>query len=146
MRLANHIWHQETGDTIIEVLVAIAVVSLVLVGAYSSVNHSTLSTQDSQEHIQALKLIQSQVEFLRATGTFTPPGCFSATGSINSPANCSFTAGGVACGSVQPCYIIAISRTSASSPYAIQASWSTILISTPNASETLYYRPVVLAP
>lgn len=54
-----------TGDTIVEVLIAIAIVSLVLGGAYVSTNRSFQTTRTAQERGEALKLAESQVEAIR---------------------------------------------------------------------------------
>lgn len=56
----------QAGDTIVEVLVAIAVVSAVLGTAYSITNRSTRTNQQSQEHSKALKVAETQLENLRA--------------------------------------------------------------------------------
>ncbi len=52
------------GDTIVEVLISIAVLSIIIVGAYVSANHSTLILRDTKEHTDALALAQNQVESL----------------------------------------------------------------------------------
>lgn len=56
----------QAGDTIVEVLIAIAVVSMVLVGAFVVSNNSTKTVQDNQEHTQAQQQLQAQVEALRS--------------------------------------------------------------------------------
>jgi prepilin-type N-terminal cleavage/methylation domain-containing protein len=64
------------GDTIVEVLIAIAIVSLTLAGAYTSVNKSTIATRTAQERGEALKWAETQVEQLKAstkTGTTSMP-------------------------------------------------------------------------
>lgn len=53
-----------SGDTIIEVLISIAVLSVIIVGAYVAANHSTLVLRDTQERTNALTLAQNQVEML----------------------------------------------------------------------------------
>ncbi len=53
------------GDTIVEVLVAIAVVSLVLAGAFTSTRHSANATRSAQEQGEALKIAESQVEQIK---------------------------------------------------------------------------------
>lgn len=55
----------QRGDTIVEVLIAIAISSSVLGGAYAIVNRTTKSQQQSIEHTTALKLAESQLELLR---------------------------------------------------------------------------------
>lgn len=55
------------GDTIVEVLLAIAVASAVLGGAFTVTNHSYINIRDAQERSEALTLLQGQVEQLRAS-------------------------------------------------------------------------------
>jgi type II secretory pathway pseudopilin PulG len=55
----------EQGDTIVEVLISIAVVSLILGGAFASTNNSLQATREAQEHGDALKLVESQIEQLK---------------------------------------------------------------------------------
>ena len=54
----------QVGDTIVEVLVAIAVLSVVLAGAYVTSNRSLNAELNAQEHTQALTIAQGQVEDL----------------------------------------------------------------------------------
>ncbi|HET8709571.1 MAG TPA: type II secretion system protein [Candidatus Saccharimonadales bacterium] len=78
----------QRGDTIVEVIIAIAVISSVLAGAFYLTNHSTRAVRDSEEHAQALQLLQGQVEQLRAQapkstwGDLKNPFCFSSSGTI----------------------------------------------------------------
>ena len=53
------------GDTIVEVLIAISVVSLLLAGAYTSTRRSVNATRTAQEQGEALKLAESQVEQIK---------------------------------------------------------------------------------
>jgi prepilin-type N-terminal cleavage/methylation domain-containing protein len=55
----------QRGDTLVEVLICILIVSLILTGAYVTTNRSSLAVRDSQEHSEAMKLIQSQLEQIR---------------------------------------------------------------------------------
>jgi type II secretory pathway pseudopilin PulG len=59
------IYHQQTGDTIIEVLLAIAVIGLVLTISYTTVNRSLRAARSAQEQTQALKLAESQIERIK---------------------------------------------------------------------------------
>lgn len=61
--------NRSRGDTIVEVIIAIAVVSLVLVGGFTTVNRSSTAVRDSEEHAEALTLLEGQVEAVRALGT-----------------------------------------------------------------------------
>lgn len=53
------------GDTLIEVLLAIAIVSLVLAGAYVSSGSSLSVVRNTQEREEALKLAEGHLESLR---------------------------------------------------------------------------------
>jgi prepilin-type N-terminal cleavage/methylation domain-containing protein len=53
------------GDTIVEVLIAIAIVSVILVGAFVTSNKSTQAVRNSQEHAEAAQLLKSQIEQAR---------------------------------------------------------------------------------
>jgi type II secretory pathway pseudopilin PulG len=69
----------QTGDTIVEVLVAMAVLSLVLGGAYVTARHSLIATRQAQERSEALALVQGQIETLRglaAEATLPPTNLF----------------------------------------------------------------------
>ena len=68
----------QAGDTIVEVLMCMAIISLVLGGAYAMVNHSTKNSQQASEHGQALKLAEGQLEVLK-----TQPSSFIATPPTN---------------------------------------------------------------
>jgi len=72
----------QTGDTIVEVLLAIAVVSTVLGGAFVSTNHSLRGAQVSQERGEALKLTEAQLELLKAAlkDPLTAPQVLAAVG------------------------------------------------------------------
>ncbi len=69
-RLQNSL--SQRGDTIVEVLIAIAIISLVLTGAYSTTHKNLVATRSSQEHSEAVKLLQGQIEAGRASGKLTP--------------------------------------------------------------------------
>lgn len=53
------------GETIVEVLIAIAVVSSVMGIAYSIMNRNIQILRDNQERTEASKIAQSQLELLR---------------------------------------------------------------------------------
>lgn len=56
----------QRGDTIAEVLICTAVLSLLLTTAYALSNRSTIATQKSQERSLATKYLETQVELLKA--------------------------------------------------------------------------------
>lgn len=62
-------WKQQLnsrGDTIVEVLIAIAVISSVLAGAFAVSQKSIIGVRDSQERSEVLQTLQGQVEMVRA--------------------------------------------------------------------------------
>ena len=81
---------QQTGDTIVEVLICIAVVSTILAGAFVVSNRSSVAVRTSEEHAQALQYLQGQIEQLRADAatklyvdpSFSTPFCYKTDGSI----------------------------------------------------------------
>ncbi len=66
--------HLQSGDTIVEVIIAIAVIAAVLTGAFVVSSHSITSVRDSEEHSEVLQQLQGQVELLRAAANI--PGFF----------------------------------------------------------------------
>ena len=56
--------HQK-GDTIVEVLIALAILSLAFVISYSTASAALLNSQNSQEHSMALEYLDTQIELLR---------------------------------------------------------------------------------
>lgn len=70
---------REGGDTIVEVLIAIAVVSLILGGAYVTTNRSLQATRSAEERSVALKLAESQVEQIKALSKTDPGLIFDTT-------------------------------------------------------------------
>jgi type II secretory pathway pseudopilin PulG len=93
---------QQRGDTIVEVLISIAVLSMVIGGAYSIVNSALRASRQAQERSEATKLAETQLESLKTSLTGEPtPGvafCISSTGAVvqsfgsPSPTTLSFTA------------------------------------------------------
>lgn len=142
---------RQTGDTIVEVLFAIAVISSVLAGAYLTTNLNTKSAQDAQERSQALKLVESQVELLRAKGSIAANSCFDSTtgnpvtdsGSSTPPNPCIVKVDGTVAGaSDQPAYHLRLSTSSsdcASGVYGISADWGS-LTSSGNAKVGVCYK------
>lgn len=56
----------QAGDTIVEVMIAIAITSTVLGGSYAAVNSTTGFQQQTLEHTEALNFLQAQVEHLKS--------------------------------------------------------------------------------
>lgn len=73
----------ERGDTIVEVLIVIAIVTLVLSGSYASARRSFITTQQTQERAEAIKYLEEQLERLRVAADDPSSGIFGAAGSTN---------------------------------------------------------------
>jgi prepilin-type N-terminal cleavage/methylation domain-containing protein len=76
----------DRGDTILEVLLAIAIIGLVLAGAYSTANLSSQNELAAQEHEIATTIAESQLEELNNLSTVNlaainsaSEACFSTT-------------------------------------------------------------------
>ncbi|HVW22922.1 MAG TPA: prepilin-type N-terminal cleavage/methylation domain-containing protein [Candidatus Saccharimonadales bacterium] len=54
------------GDTIVEVMVTLAILGLAFSIAYATANHSLMLARNSEEHSEATQFLQSQVEQIRA--------------------------------------------------------------------------------
>jgi hypothetical protein len=110
----------------------------VLTVSYATVNHSTNMTQDAQEHSEALKLAQTQVEFLRAKGA---PGntCFSSLGVPTGAGACIVNAGGLPAVPGKVAFTQSISGPTADGTYAVTVKWATAIVGS-NASIHIYYR------
>lgn len=62
MRINNR---KISGDTIVEVLLAIAITSVVLAGAYVAVDRSMKANRSAQERSEAVKVAEAQIERLK---------------------------------------------------------------------------------
>ena len=58
--------HDSRGDTIVEVLLALTVLTTVVVGAYVTTNRAQNTTQASQERAEGTKVAESQLERLKS--------------------------------------------------------------------------------
>ncbi len=63
-RLPFH--HNQRGDTLVEVMISIAIVSLILGGAYVTTNNSLRATRTAEERTSAMKLVQGQTELVKS--------------------------------------------------------------------------------
>jgi len=131
----------ETGDTIVEVLISIAVVSLVLGGAYVTTNKSLQGTRDAEERGNAIKLSESQLELLKAMlsdptnaaavdGKTTDFCITQSGGAFALPAAgttaCRLDARGVQKSTGEPAFNVSVHK-SGSDVYAIKTTWNSIL-------------------
>jgi type II secretory pathway pseudopilin PulG len=123
---------RETGDTIVEVLIAIAIISLILATAFTITSKNTLELQNTAERVQAQHLVEAQIESLKANNGLIGGTCFSTAGAPTSGAGCTQTATGSGA-SYQ------MSITQAGSVYTVNANW-TSLGKHATSTVTMYYR------
>lgn len=85
----------QAGDTLVEVLIAIAVMSSVLGITYAIMNQNLTVMRDNQERTEAVKIAQAQIESLKNASAIndpifnaqmstpgTPPFCFDPAGNL----------------------------------------------------------------
>jgi type II secretory pathway pseudopilin PulG len=139
---------ERAGDTIVEVLISIAIIGVVLGGAYVTINRDSDSFIDTSERAQAVKLVESQIEALRADPSYSQSsGCFyynSATAS-DSPEtgnDCTVQSdGSVATPTSQPAYTLTITPSLVEPiTYTVAATWHSAITSTTEANVTMEYR------
>jgi len=142
----------EAGDTIVEVLISIAIVSLILGGAFVTTRNSQIGVRDSQEHAEALKLIESQIEDLRADAsgdgkvkTAATPFCMYNEKPVPATiqpasADCTQDSSGQPT-TDEPAYSLTINRSNSNGGYlfTVQAQWDSVT-GKGRAQESMVYR------
>ena len=66
----------QRGDTLVEVLICILIVSVILTGAYVTTNKSSLRVIDAQERSEGLKIAQGQLEQVRQSASLGTTNVF----------------------------------------------------------------------
>jgi len=127
----------QRGDTIVEVLIAITVVSMILGGAYTTTNRSLQASRSAQEQGVATKLVEGQLEQLKALadvpgGLASAPASFCILPVSGKPTPVSTAAAGTPCSlnnqgataaaTDQPAYRIAITEPTPDN-YKITNTW-----------------------
>ena len=116
------------GDTIVEVLIATAVVSIILTGALAVANNSLKQIRSAQERSEAQAYVQSIVESLPPkNGATNSSFCMNRVGEAKTPADAECTSG---------LFTNTVLKTN--DVYAVTATWDGI---TGNAQKlTIVYR------
>lgn len=68
---------KQHGDTLIEVMIALAIIGSVIAISYATASRALRTGQAAQERTEALKLIEGQIETLKATAAAHPDDLFS---------------------------------------------------------------------
>lgn len=121
----------ERGDTIVEVLISIAVISMVLGGAFVTSNKSLQNTRDAGERSNALKLAESQVEQIKYLSANQPDVLFgvsvpasycmvSNVAHISTSTQCRVNSGGSPTTS-EPAYNLTVTRSA--NTFTVRTSW-----------------------
>ena len=125
----------QAGDTIVEVLISIAVVSLILGGAYVTTNRSLLATRSAEEQGNAFKLVESQLELIRAmiatpggsqTLTTAPASfCITSTTTVAASASaaCKMNASGSP-STTEPVFNLAITKSG--DVFTVRNTWAAV--------------------
>jgi type II secretory pathway pseudopilin PulG len=122
---------KKDGDTIIEVLIAIAIISSLLVGAFTVMRHSGAAIRDSQEHAEMIQILQSQVEYVRsiAFAQKQPAGGIFASGnfcidSTDSANPLPVAAGNPVCHNISSLYNVSINYDTTRHVYVFVGTWN----------------------
>lgn len=134
MRMMRRLEADNKGDTIVEVLISIAVIGIVLGGAFVSANRSLKGTQLSKDRAEATGIVRGQLEILMdrltdpsATSSQKPAEgassrCYSDLSSLNIGSSCTF--------GTNSQYTVSITRGSGIGgqyKYEVEATWANSL-------------------
>ncbi len=134
---------QQRGDTIVEVLIAVAMLAFVITTASATTTRSSNTVRASQERGEALKLAQSQVEYIISKqGLTTGKECFNSSGEPKEAGDkeCAYSAGdgsGCEISTKGYCYNVNIEQTRTSPPptandptismsYTVHVDWDSL--------------------
>ncbi|HSX16632.1 MAG TPA: hypothetical protein VLH86_00865 [Patescibacteria group bacterium] len=132
----THTKRSQAGDTIVEVLISITVISLILGGAYVTTNKSLIATRSAQERGNSLKLAESQLEQIKGVVATNPNAIFG--GAVPSPfcvyanagtlnvvaatnANCTVNTAGAAT-TTEPKFKLSVTRSG--NDFTIKNTWN----------------------
>jgi prepilin-type N-terminal cleavage/methylation domain-containing protein len=152
MHIARYLRRSERGDTLVEVLIAIAVISLILGGAFVMTNRSLQGTRDAQERVNATKLVEGQVERIKNIASSTNsdtifgtsvPASYCIDDSlavwISTNARCAVDVSGAPT-TAEPKFQLTVTRTSTATTetFTVRAVWTSVRGDTQNNVEMKY--------
>lgn len=119
----------QKGDTIVEVLIVLAVLGLAIGISYATANRSLINARQAQESVKATTILQSQLENVRvlaASGDSAPPAqnVFTTTQPFCIIANTVRVATSTECSSIDTIYKIAI--TEDDNKFTLVATWDDV--------------------
>lgn len=123
----------QRGDTVVEVLICIAIISLVLGGAFVLTNRSLQGTRMAQERLNAIKLAESQLDQVKSLASTNPTAIFGATGNFcinnsvqvktSTDPDCRVNVSGQPT-TTQPQFRLAVSRVT--NTFTVQVVWDNV--------------------
>lgn len=113
------------GDTIVEVMIVLAVLGLAIGISYATANRSLLNARQAQENSQATALVQSQVEALRTLSTDANQNIFQA-GPYCLTQNAPYTVTNSCDFGTIP-YTIAITYAAPTDTFTVTATWADVI-------------------
>jgi len=122
------------GDTIVEVMIVLAVLAMALSVSYATADRSLLNIRQAQENQQATELAQGQIEELRTLTSpaspiniFTPGGyCLSSTAPYTKLPSCGFNYGGQSAPLISALYTLKTTYTAINATggtFTVTATW-----------------------
>lgn len=133
----------DRGDTIVEVIISVAVLSSLLIGALATSTKSVEGLRDSEEHSEALQVLKGQVELLRPLSANsasriygTTPFCLDNTDTIQTGfgyalvpplATDNFAQYPSACRDISSLYNVSVAYDSGTGVFTFRARWDSLL-------------------
>ena len=124
--------YKQAGDTLVEIMLAIAIVGMVLGASYATATRALRTGRFAQEQTEALKLAESQLEKVKYIATTSPaPGTTNDVFNANAGQNVfciddNFTkvaSTAAACMNISGLYNIAVTYTLADSLFNVAVTW-----------------------
>lgn len=104
------------GDTILEVLIAILIVSSILGAAYASTSRSLQVTRTAQERGEALKIAESQLEQIKTATDRSSPD-------VIAPDNFCIAGGVVTAACANGLYTTVVNHVAGSHDFVVKVTW-----------------------
>lgn len=114
------------GDTIVEALIAMAILGMVIAGGFSISSHSIRTVRSAQERAEALKYVETQAELLRAAAAAKNANWTAINGVASGTPFCLNASGAVimsACNPGGSFYSITITKNTAGDTFTIVNRW-----------------------
>lgn len=125
-------FRRQNGDTLVEIMLAIAIVGMVLGASYATATRALRTGRFAQEQTEALKLAESQLEKVKYIATTNPaPGTANDVFNANAGQNifciddnfAKVLTTSPSCSNISGIYKVAITYTSAESLFNAVVTW-----------------------